>query len=86
MKFCFAILVVSGIACSSAAIRMKLQVNSSLPEGQKFSWWYQNSWRVAKKHRELYPGSRRWLISRASCFVVLGLMLGLVAITLFIKS
>jgi hypothetical protein len=86
MNTFFTILIVSAIACNSAAIRMKMQVNSLLPEDQKFSWWYQNSWRVAKKHRELYPGSLLWLISRASCFVVLGLMLGLVAITLFIKS
>jgi hypothetical protein len=65
---------------------MKLQVNSLLPEGQKFSWWYQNSWRVAKKHRELYPDSLLWLISLASYFVVLGLVVGLVVITIFIKS
>ncbi|MGD0631149.1 MAG: hypothetical protein ABR987_17610 [Terracidiphilus sp.] len=47
-----------GLVNGIAGIAIKIQVNRSLPEGERFSWWNRfNYFEVQSKHRELFPGS-----------------------------
>ncbi len=88
MYIFFSILVLSVITTNCTYFRMKVEVNRVLPEAQKISWWVwtNDAGRVAKKHRELYPDSMLWLIGRSSDLVVIGLMVGLLIITLVGKA
>jgi len=45
-------------------IAMKICVNDRLPAEERFSWWNRDSWRVARKHKELFPNSNLPMISQ----------------------
>ena len=85
MNIFLTILMLAVIVCNYSYVRMKLQVNSTLPEDKKFSWWNNDVRQVARKYKELYPDSMLWLVGRASYFVVLGLICGIVCLQLFKK-
>ena len=73
MAIFWSILVLSIVVKIYSDFVMKIQVNERLPEEQRFSWWTRNSWKVARKYRELYPDSYLPLIGQCSFWLCLAL-------------
>jgi hypothetical protein len=73
------LLVAIGLLNSIISYRMRSQLNARLPPTDQIPWWWRGSqMRTLQLHKELFPQSSLrwwWLISAASAFLLIGVLL-----------
>jgi len=67
----FGAFIVFAVITNVASFAVKMQVNSTVPREEQFSWWNWYTSEVGKKHRELFPGSSLPYVARYSYWICL---------------
>jgi hypothetical protein len=75
MAFFWSIVVLAILVNNCTTIAMKMEVNETLPAGQRFSWWNRDGRQVSRKYLQIHPESYLPILERCSFWavVVLGL-------------
>jgi|HubBroStandDraft_5_1064220.scaffolds.fasta_scaffold207576_2 hypothetical protein len=45
------------VVTNSSGVVMKVRVNDTLPQSERFSWWNRDARGVSRKYRQLFPDS-----------------------------
>ena len=69
--------ILFGLIAFVAQTVVKMDVNSSIPESERFSWLSRYTSKVGRRHRELFPGSPLPAVAQLSywiCLLILAAM------------
>jgi hypothetical protein len=75
MIFYWVSLAFLAVVVNVSDIVMKLRVNGTLQERERFSWWNHGARAVSRKYRDLFPGSYLPDVERYSFWLFVGMLL-----------
>jgi hypothetical protein len=74
MVFYWVALAFLAVVVNASDVAMKLRVNGTLQESERFSWWNRDARAVARKYRDLFPDSYLPDVERYSFWLFLVLL------------